>query len=212
MKIFEPKPPPTSGAITRNLCSGAMPTKAAMTRRATVRILRSVPQRKLIIAGIVFGQRGARLDRVRHQPIVDDVELGDVLGGCKGRVDRLGIAEMTIRRSCSSARYRGFAGPILPWPGRPPRAALRNRPSLFLRRRAPAPAFRAITTATASPTWLTLSGCQRRMRRHLHRRAVFGMDHPAANQIADFVAGQFGAGEHGDDTRHRFGSSLRRCS
>src|SRR5260370_886257 len=35
MKIFEPKPPPTSGAMTRNLCSGAMPTKAAMTRRAT---------------------------------------------------------------------------------------------------------------------------------------------------------------------------------
>ncbi len=36
MKIFEPKPPPTSGAITRNLCSGAMPTKAAITSRATL--------------------------------------------------------------------------------------------------------------------------------------------------------------------------------
>ena len=35
MKIFEPKPPPTSGAITRSLFSGAMPTKAEMTRRAT---------------------------------------------------------------------------------------------------------------------------------------------------------------------------------
>ena len=35
MKIFEPKPPPTSGAMTRSLCSGAMPMKAAMTRRAT---------------------------------------------------------------------------------------------------------------------------------------------------------------------------------
>ena len=30
MKILEPKPPPTSGAITRNLCSGATPTKAEM--------------------------------------------------------------------------------------------------------------------------------------------------------------------------------------
>ena len=35
MKIFEPKPPPTSGAITRSLCSGVMPTKAEMTSRAT---------------------------------------------------------------------------------------------------------------------------------------------------------------------------------
>jgi len=35
MKIFEPNPPPTSGAMTRSLCSGAMPMKAEMTRRAT---------------------------------------------------------------------------------------------------------------------------------------------------------------------------------
>jgi hypothetical protein len=35
MKILEPKPPPTSGAITRSLCSGAMPMNAEMTRRAT---------------------------------------------------------------------------------------------------------------------------------------------------------------------------------
>ncbi len=35
MKIFEPKPPPTSGAITRSLCSGAMPMKAEITSRAT---------------------------------------------------------------------------------------------------------------------------------------------------------------------------------
>src|SRR4028118_254915 len=35
MKILEPKPPPTSGAITRSLCSGATPMKADSTRRAT---------------------------------------------------------------------------------------------------------------------------------------------------------------------------------
>ena len=35
MKILEPKPPPTSGAITRSLCSGAMPMKADSTSRAT---------------------------------------------------------------------------------------------------------------------------------------------------------------------------------
>ena len=33
-KIFEPKPPPTSGDTTRSLCSGATCTNAAITRRA----------------------------------------------------------------------------------------------------------------------------------------------------------------------------------
>ena len=32
---MEPKPPPTSGAITLSLCSGAMPMKAASASRMT---------------------------------------------------------------------------------------------------------------------------------------------------------------------------------
>ncbi len=35
MKILEPKPPPTSGAMTLSLCSGASPMKAERTSRAT---------------------------------------------------------------------------------------------------------------------------------------------------------------------------------
>jgi hypothetical protein len=42
---------------------------------------------------------------------------------------------------------------------------------------------------------------QRRMRRHFHRRAVFGVDHPAADQIADLVGGKFGAGEDREHAR-----------
>ena len=67
MKILEPKPPPTSGAITRSLCSGAMPTKAEMTRRATCgfcvvfqRVRPSVPASYSPIAArgsIAFGTR-----------------------------------------------------------------------------------------------------------------------------------------------------------
>ena len=67
MKIFEPKPPPTSGAITRNLCSGAMPTKADMTSRATCgfcvvfqSVKASVPESYSPIAArgsIAFGTR-----------------------------------------------------------------------------------------------------------------------------------------------------------
>ena len=46
---------------------------------------------------------------------------------------------------------------------------------------------------------------ERRMGAHLHRRAVLGMDHPAADQIADLVLGELRAGEHADDAGHRLG-------
>ena len=50
-----------------------------------------------------------------------------------------------------------------------------------------------------------LAGRQRRMRRHLHRAAVLGMDQPAADQVADLVGGELGAGEHRQHARHRGG-------
>jgi hypothetical protein len=43
---------------------------------------------------------------------------------------------------------------------------------------------------------------EHRMRRHFHRRAVLGMNHPAADQIADLVAGELRAGEHREHARH----------
>ena len=43
---------------------------------------------------------------------------------------------------------------------------------------------------------------ERRVRRHLHLRAVLGRDHPAADEIADLVAGKLGAGEHREHARH----------
>ena len=42
---------------------------------------------------------------------------------------------------------------------------------------------------------------QRRMRAGLHRRAVLGMDHPAADQPADLVVGEILAGEDVDHAR-----------
>ena len=61
-----------------------------------VRILRGVPQRERAGASVVLGEGGARLDRVGHQPIVDDVELGDVLGRLEGGIDRFGVAEVPL--------------------------------------------------------------------------------------------------------------------
>ena len=95
-----------------------------------VRVLRRVPQREGAGAGIVFADRGARLDGVRHQPIVDDVELGDVLRRLERGLDRFGVAEMplidgVVRRDVVDLR-RALAS--APRPDRRPRAAPRNRP------------------------------------------------------------------------------------
>ena len=43
---------------------------------------------------------------------------------------------------------------------------------------------------------------ERRVRRHLHLRAVLGRNHPAANEIADLVACKLGAGENREHARH----------
>ena len=47
-----------------------------------------------------------------------------------------------------------------------------------------------------------LTAGQRRMRRHFHRRAVLGMDHPATDQIADLVGCELGAVQNGEHARH----------
>ena len=95
-----------------------------------MRVLRRVPEREAVGAGIVFADRGARLDRVRHQAVVDDVELGDVLGRLERGVGRLRRRRGAIDRSCCSARPRGSAArpAPAPWPDRPPPAAPRSRP------------------------------------------------------------------------------------
>ena len=61
-----------------------------------MRVLAGVPQREVIVAGVVFGQRRARLDGVGHQAVVDEVELGDVLGIGESGVGRFRIAELPL--------------------------------------------------------------------------------------------------------------------
>ena len=169
-----------------------------------MRILRRVPQRKRAGAGIVIADRDARLDRVRHQAVVDDVELGDVLGRFECGIDRLGVAEMPLidrvvgrdvvdlRRAGLLRRRRiGDRGQhrVIDFDFLRGVARLRQRLSEHHRDR------------IADMAGLAVG--ERRMRRHFHRRAVLGMDHPAADQIADLVVGEVGAGEHRDHARHR---------
>ncbi len=79
-----------------------------------VRVLRGVPEREILRAGVVFADGDARLHRVGHQAIVDDVEPRDVLCRLDRRIHRLGVAEMplvdrVLRRDLVDRRLRSCA-------------------------------------------------------------------------------------------------------
>ena len=168
-----------------------------------MRVLRGVPQREAATAGVILADRGARLHGVRHQPVIDDVELGYVLGGLERLVHRGAIAELPLvngvarcdgvnERCVRALRLGGirdrrqylvidlkfFAGI----------ARLRQRLGDHYRDR------------IADETGLFVR--DGRVRRHLHRRSVLGVDHPAANQGADLVGGKLCTGKHRQHARH----------
>jgi hypothetical protein len=168
-----------------------------------MRVLGGVPQREGAGAGIVIADRRARLDRIRHQPIVDDVELADVLGRLERRVDRFGVAEMplidrVVRRDVVDQRRSGFLRRRRIGDGRKDRVIDFDflRGIARLRQR-----FRDHHRDRIADMASFADG-ERRMRRHFHWRAVLGMNHPAADKIADLVIGKLGAGEDGEHARH----------
>ena len=169
-----------------------------------VRILRGVPQRERAGAGIVIADRGARLDRVRHQAVVDDVELGDVLGRLERGIDRLGVAEMplvdrVVGRDVVDLRRAG----LLRRRGIGDRGQHRVIDFDFLGGVARCGSVSAITTAIASPTWQALplasAGCA----------AIF-IGEPSLEWIIQpqirlpiLSLAKLGAGEHRDHAGHR---------
>ncbi len=172
-----------------------------------VRILRRVPQRQMAGPGIVLGNGRAWLHSVRHQAIVDDIELGDVVRRLERGVDRFGIAEMPLVDGivgCDLVDLRG--------------AGLLRRRRIGDRRQhgvVDFHLFRGIARLRQRfgdhhrhriADMARFADGERRVWRHLHRRAVFGMDHPAADEIADLVGGKFGTGEYRKHTRHAGGS------
>ena len=56
------------------LVLGRDPDEGGNNQPRDVRILRRIPERETVGAGIVFTDRRARLDRVGRQPIVNEVE------------------------------------------------------------------------------------------------------------------------------------------
>ena len=80
MKIFEPKPPPTSGAMTRSLCSGASPMERRNHQPRHMRILARGVKRIVIGPRIIGADGGARFHGIWNEPVVDEVKLGDMRG------------------------------------------------------------------------------------------------------------------------------------
>ena len=75
-----------------------------------MRILRRVPQREIVGALVIFRERRARLHGIRHQAIVDDIELGDVLGGGESRGGGLLDRQDATGRSCCWRCRRWICG------------------------------------------------------------------------------------------------------
>ena len=117
-----PKPPPTSGTITRT-CAAVETVDLGQQRLRRVRTLAGRVVDEASVVGPVGGA-GPALDRRRGQPLVDDPLLDDDLAPAE-----VGLAPATRSASRCSCRGRGRAGPrpaALPR-GRRRRAAARSR-------------------------------------------------------------------------------------
>ncbi len=168
-----------------------------------MRILRRGVEGKMLLGVVVFADRRARLHRVRHQPVVGDVERNHV-----GRRLERGIR-------------RGFLadGPVVDHVARGFRMQLRrarldcgadigrNRQFLIV----DDDGFRRVAglvLGLGNHHRDRLSGEAHDFRRHrrpsahLHAGAVLRRDRPAADQIADLVVDDFLSGQHPDHARH----------
>ena len=190
------------GRIDAQLVLGDLQHERAHQQADHVRVLARGVERVVAGRQLVVADRGARLHRVRHEAVVDEVELGDVRGLGEGGIDGGLVAQLPVvaevvgrlvvhglrrcRRSPSSCRRR--------------RAARPARCRSARRRCAPRRGSRRSRRRSGSPTWRTLPDGQDRVLGLLHRLAVLARHLPAARKAAD-GAGRIDVGlrEDGDD-------------
>ena len=208
MKIFEPKPPPTSGAMTRSLCSGRDADECRHHQAMHVRVLAGDVAGEAVAARIVDADRGPRLHGIRRQPIVDQVDPGDVGGLGERRVGGGLVAQLPIEdqvvRDLIVDQSRGTVGIGHVHHGV-------DLGILDLERLAgvlglPIAVGHDDGDRVADVTHLLQR--EERMRTRLHRRAVLGLDQPAADQPAQAVGLDVLAGEHGQHAGHALGRGL----
>ena len=154
-----PKPPPTSPTSDADLLGRDAEHVVRELVAQAGRRLAARAQRDAAGRGVEVRERGARLDRRRHQPLVDEVEADRVLAPRERRGRRGGVAVPRLRRRrCRSPPARPAARPARSRRRRrPPPAAARSARRSPRRRRAPASRVSATIAATASPTKRTVS-------------------------------------------------------
>jgi len=167
-----------------------------------MRVLVGDVQRVAVIGAAVTSVRRARLDRIRNQPVVDELELGDVGRLGKGGVDRRLVAQRpdvagvvrcdvvqhwrTLLSRLGRVDHRrqhvvvhldqlGGVARLLLGLGNHDRDMVAHVAHLALR--------------------------EHRMRRLLHRLAVDVGDQPSAGQPAELGGGRILAGVHGEHAR-----------
>ena len=171
-----------------------------------MRVLAGGIERERLGAAVIVADCGARLHRVGDQPVVDDVELGHVLGAGKGRVSRRLVAQMPVIHDI-------VGGDVVHHRG----ALLRRRHHVDHRRQHRVVDHDRLGRVAGLRIGLgdhhrhmvadvaDLALGQRRMATGAHRRAVLVVDHPAADQPADLVGHEIIAGENREHAGRRLG-------
>ena len=161
-----------------------------------MRVLARRVERDRIGSGVVFADRGARLHRIRDQPVVYEVELGHVRSPGKGRIGGSLVAHVPIEhgivwRRVVDLRLTGIGGGRGVDGGR----QLAIVDNYLLRRFARLCISIGDHDGDMVADVANFALSERRMSAGLHRRSVLRMDHPAADEAADLVGRDVVAGE-----------------
>ena len=174
-----------------------------------VRVLAGGVERAALGAAVVFGERGARLDRVRHQAIVDQIDLGDVRCAGDRLIDRRLVAELPlvdrVARDVVVDLRRALVAGVC---GRRARRQLLVVDLEQLGRIARLMVGLRDHAGDGVADIADLALGEHRMGAGLHVRAVPGLDHPAADQIAPAGRLDVVAGEHREHAGRRRGAAL----
>ncbi|MGY3331422.1 hypothetical protein ACVILI_004439 [Mesorhizobium sp. USDA 4775] len=157
----------------------------------------------MVLGLVVVAESRAWLHGIRHQPVVDDLHAGDMRRCLDRRVGRLGIADLPVEyqivlglgmdlRRALFERLGGFDDGLQFLVGDLDRLCRITGLPLGL----------GHDDDDGVTDIAHLVDGQRRPGAHLHRRTVLGMDHPAADEVADAIGLELLAGQHADDAGH----------
>ena len=168
-----------------------------------MRVLVRHVKRVAVARALVMRIGRARFDRVRREPVVGDVELGDVRGLGKGGIGLGLIAErpgVALVVGCRVVQGRAFMRAV-ECHHRVEHVVIDFDEFCCVARFGLARGHHH-RHLVAHITHLALR--QHRMRRLFHRLAVHIGDEPAARHAVDLVVGDIGAGEDGEHAGRRF--------